>query len=161
MAAPNKKLAEALKSLRAIQKKNITAINTNELTRSHREQLLASGYILEIIKGWYIISNPGEKKGDSTLWYSSFWNFCSGFLDNRYKKKWCISPEQSVSLHSGNFSIPNQLIIRSPDANNTKTELSYNTSLFNLKSSLPGDDEMDVKEGIRICLLYTSDAADE
>ena len=150
MAAPNKKLAEALKSLRAIQKKNITAINTNELTRSHREQLLASGYILEIIKGWYIISNPGEKKGDSTLWYSSFWNFCSGFLDNRYKKKWCISPEQSVSLHSGNFSIPNQLIIKSPDANNTKTNLPFNTSLFNLKASLPGDDEMDVKEGIRM-----------
>jgi len=56
MAAPNKKLAEALKSLRKLQSKKITAINTNNLIRSHREQLLANGYILEIMKGWYIIS---------------------------------------------------------------------------------------------------------
>jgi len=150
MSLPNEKLAESLKFLRKLQQNNGTVLRSQNLPRIHRERLLKNNFIHEVIKGWYIITNPIETKGESTLWYSSYWYFCSKFLEFKYKKNWCISPEQSISIQSGNLNIPKQLLIRSPKANNTLTELPYHTSLFNSKSELPNKSEIEVKNGLRI-----------
>src|ERR1022692_2464061 len=108
MATPAEKLAESLEKLKALQDKGITAIPTGVLSRTHRERLLQKGFIKEVYQGWYIISSPNETPGDSTSWYTSYWVFCSQFLDHNYKDKWCISPEQSLLLHAGNWTVPQQ-----------------------------------------------------
>ena len=150
MATPNENLAESLKVLNRLQKKNGLIIKTKELSRVHRQRLSINGYIREIINGWYIISNPAELKGESTQWYSSFWNFCSRYLNERYKKDWCISPEQSLLIQCGNYAIPKQLYVRAPKANNSLTRLPFDTSLVNIKSKLPNNAEIVINSELRL-----------
>jgi len=156
MAAPNVKLAESLKILNGLQNKYGTVIKSDEMSRVHRERLIKTGFLQKVLKGWYIISVPESSGGGSTLWYSSFWNFCSRYLQDKFKKKWCVSPEQSLILHSGNLSVPKQLIIRAIKANNTVTPLPYNTSIVNIKSSLPDNSEIVIFEGMRLLSSRTA-----
>lgn len=76
MATPSEKLADSLEALRKIQEQK-TIIQTSELSRTHRGRLLKSGFLREVIKGWYILSRPDELEGDTTGWYTSFWHFCA------------------------------------------------------------------------------------
>ena len=110
MATPAEKLAESLEALQILQNSGMVAIKTDALTRTNRERLLANGFIKEIYKGWYIIVSPNETKGDTTSWYSSYWQFCSQVLEDMYQDNWCITPEQSLLIHAGNWTVPQQLI---------------------------------------------------
>lgn len=150
MATPSEKLAESLEALRQLQEKGIVALKFDTLSRTHRERLIDSGFIKEVYKGWYMCTPPSEMKGDSTSWYSSYWQFCAQLIADKYKENWCISPEQSLLIHAGNWTVPQQLIIKSPDAGNFKTDLPFNTSLFHIKSTLPAKSEIVEKEGIKI-----------
>src|ERR1700680_1962432 len=117
MAAPSAKRAQSLEILGHLQNSHgAAAIRARDLSRTHRERLLANGFLQEIIKGWYIPSRPDEGKGESTAWYASFWCFCAVYLEKRFSKNWCLSPEHSLSLHGGNWTVPRQLVVRSPKA---------------------------------------------
>src|SRR5271165_4503621 len=110
MPAPSEKLAQSLEILGNLQNSNgIAAVRARDLSRTHRERLLANGFLQEVIKGWYIPSRPDEVKGESTAWYALFWRFCAVYLEARFGKEWCLSPEQSLSLHGGNRTVPRQL----------------------------------------------------
>lgn len=156
MATPGEKLAQSLEVLKKLHDKCITAIKTSELKRVHRERLLKNGFLKEVVKGWYISVPSDEPQGDSTSWYASYWNFCSIYLANRYGDSYCISAEQSLQIHSGNWTIPHQLIIRSTNGTNSNTPLPHGTSLFTMKSTLPEEAEIVVKDGIRMLTLPSS-----
>lgn len=151
MPAPPEKLAQSLEVLRKLQQSHgAGAIRARDLSRTHRERLLANGFLQEVIKGWYIPSRPDELKGESTTWYASFWRFCAVYLQDRFSKDWCLSPEQSVSLHADNWTVPRQLVVRSPKARNKVTKLPHGTSLLDLRAALPAASDRKEKEGIRI-----------
>lgn len=156
MATPGEKLAESLEKLKEIQDKGLVAIKTSDLTKVHRRRLVKNGFIREVIKGWYIMTPHDEQKGDSTSWFSSFWDFCGRYLEDRYGEDYCISAEQSLMLHAGNNSVPTQLIIRSTKGNNSPTSLLFGTSLFAMKSPLPNVAEIELKNGIRMVSLASS-----
>ncbi len=144
MLSPAEKLAESLGALRALQDRGVLAIRSRDLTRRHRERLLANGFLEKVMKGWYIASRPGEAVGDSSAWYASFWEFCAAYLAQRFGADWCLSPEQSLSLHAGNRLVPRQLLVRSPKGRNRVTGLPYGTSLLDLRSAIPESrDEID------------------
>ena len=64
MSAPSEKLAQSLEMLSKLQSSNgAAAIRSRDLTRTHRERLLANGFLQEVMKGWYIPSRPDEVKG--------------------------------------------------------------------------------------------------
>jgi hypothetical protein len=128
MAAPSEKLARSLQALKALQDKGTVAIRSSDLERLDRERLVANGFLLPVIKGWYVPSRPDEAAGESTAWYASFWNFCASYLNERFGIEWCLSPEQSVSLHAGNRSVPRQLLVRSPKGDNKITDLPHGYS---------------------------------
>ena len=137
MATPQDKLAESLAVLKRLQDKGIVAIHTKNMTRTHRERLLKNGFIKEVMKGWYIPSRPEEPAGESTAWYASFWGFCADYLHSRFGNQWCLSPEQSLSIHSGNWNVPAQLIVRTPKGGNKPTSLLHNTSIMDVRLKLP------------------------
>jgi hypothetical protein len=88
-------------------------------------------------------------------------DFCIKFFDFKYGDDWCISAEQSLLLHSGNYTVPLQLIVKSPLANNTVTNLPFNTTLFNLKAELSEANLRMQQNGIRSytlsgALIYAS-----
>lgn len=156
MATPAERLADSLDELRKLQEDGKVAIQSDELSRTHRERLVENGFLKEVVRGWYIISRPDEKPGDTTSWYSNFWHFCSRFLNEKYQENWCISAEQSMQIHAGNWKVPDQLIIKSPEANNFKTELLHTTSLFSMRSALPVKKETIEIKGIRMLTLPAS-----
>ncbi len=157
MAAPNEKLAQSLEEIKKLQDKDGTAIiKSDSLSRTHRERLLSNGFIKEVIKGWYITSNPSERKGDTTSWYAGFWKFCKMYLNDRFGNDWCLSPEQSLSLYCENWTIPKQLIVRSPKASNNVTNLIFDTSIVDAVLAMPKKDDVSEKNGIRIFSLTSA-----
>jgi hypothetical protein len=137
MATPSEKLAQSLEILQNLQNTNgASAIRAKNITRTHRERLLQNGFLHEVMKGWYIPTRPDDQRGDSTAWYASFWQFCAVYLEERFGKDWCLSPDQSLLIHSGNWTVPQQLLVRSPNAKNNVIPLPHNTSLFDVRSSL-------------------------
>ena len=156
MATPSEKLAASLEILKALQDKGKIAIKRSELTRTHKDRLLKNGFISEVYSGWFIISSQETKEGDSTSWYSSYWKFCAQYLNYKYKNQWCMSAEQSLMIHAGNWTVPKQLIIKSPKANNFKTDLPFDTSLFHMKSKLPLKSEVEILDGLNVLSLSSA-----
>ena len=153
MVTPSEKLAQSLEVLRDLQKRGMVAIRSGDLTRTHRERLRRNGFLLEVIKGWYIPAHPDETAGESTTWYASFWRFCAAYLQHRFDADWCLSPEQSLSLHVENWRVPRQLLVRATKARNNITVLPHDTSLLDVRASLPVDSEIQKKNGLRLFSL--------
>ncbi len=153
MATPREKLAASLEALRVLQDQGAVAIQTADLGRTHRERLLANGYLQDVMKGWYIPARPDDAIGESTAWYTSFWAFCAAYLTKRFGGNWCLSPEHSLSLHVGNQTVPRQLLVRSTKGGNTVTALPYGTSLFDIRAAVPPEKDTVQRNGLRLYAL--------
>jgi fido (protein-threonine AMPylation protein) len=153
MVTPADKLAASLAVLKGLQDTGRVALRASDMSRTHRERLLKAGFIREVMKGWYLASRPDELAGESTSWYTSFWAFSSSYLESRFEEEWCVSPEQSISLHIGNRTVPRQLLVRSPRGNNKPTGLIHDTSIFDVRLELPPAADREVKDGMRVYKL--------
>ncbi|MBU4318009.1 MAG: hypothetical protein KKF30_12155 [Proteobacteria bacterium] len=146
MVAPNEKLADSLSQLEALQNRGVAAVRSDDLSRTHREPLVKNGFLQEVLRGWYVPVRPDEVAGESTAWYASFWGFCAAYLNARFGDNWCLSPEQSLSLHVGNRNVPRQLLVRAPIAGNNVTKLPFDTSLFDTRAAMPDDGQISEKD---------------
>ncbi|MDH5299631.1 MAG: Fic family protein [Desulfobulbaceae bacterium] len=156
MAAPSEKLAESLEVLGRLQRNGSVAIRARDLSRTHRERLLRDGFLQEVMKGWYVPSRPDEMPGESTAWYTSFWRFCADYLVSRFGTDWSLSPEQSLLLHADNWTVPPQLLVRSPKGRNKVTPLPHRTSLLDIRAALPAPTEVCERAGLR---FFSQEAA--
>lgn len=153
MATPQENLAESLKTLKKLQDRGVVAIRAAELSRAHRERLLKNGFLQEVMKGWYIPARPDKAAGESTAWYAAFWAFCAAYLRARFGSEWCLSPEQSLSLHAGNRAVPPQLVVRTPRGGNKVMTLPHGTSLLDLRAALPDEKGIEEKDRLRLFSL--------
>ena len=156
MASPSEKLAESLGVLHELQERDVVAIRSGDLTRTHRERLSKNGFLQEVIKGWYVPARPDETAGESTAWYASFWSFCAAYLQHLKGTNWCLSPEQSLSLHAENWTVPRQLLVRATKARNNITAFPHDTSLLDIRASIPEDKDIDIRDGLRLFSLPTA-----
>lgn len=156
MAIASEKLAASLEALETLQADGKAAIRSTDLTRVHRERLLGAGFIKEVMKGWYISSRPDEVAGESTAWYTSFWEFIAQYLSVRFGSDWSLSPEQSLILHSGRRTVPAQLLVRAPGARNRATEFPHGTSIFEARAKIAEGDELTIIDTLR---LFTVESA--
>ena len=151
MANPAVKLAQSLEELKKLQNNNgVAVVRTKDISRTHLDRLVSKGFLQRVLKGWYMSSNPEEKDGDSTSWYTSFWDFASAYCNSRFNDKWCLSPEQSLLLQSGITIVPKQLFVRSPNARNNITKLPFDTSFLEIELNIPSIKEIEIKNGLRI-----------
>jgi hypothetical protein len=153
MASPSEKLANSLEELQKLQKKGHIAIRSQDLSRTHRERLQKAGFIQSVIKGWYIPSRPDETAGESTAWYAAFWTFCSSYLNSRFKDDWSLSPEQSLAIHVGNWTVPRQLLVRTGKPTNNVTALPHGTALLDIHASIPAGHNTTITDGLRLFSL--------
>ncbi|MCG7980749.1 MAG: Fic family protein [gamma proteobacterium symbiont of Clathrolucina costata] len=153
MAKPSEKLAESLQALHELQARGTVAIRSADLSRTHRERLLRNGFLQEVIKGWYVPTRPDETAGESTAWYAAFWPFCAAYLQHLKGNDWCLSPEQSLSIHAENWTVPRQLLVRAIKARNNITALPHNTSLLDIRATLPDSKDIVEKNGLRLFSL--------
>jgi hypothetical protein len=73
------KLADALERARRGARRHI--LRTSDLSRGDRSYLLPRGYLQQIIKGWYLLTKPIERAGESAAWYAAFWDFLVVYLE--------------------------------------------------------------------------------
>jgi len=157
MASPAEKLAQSLEELKKLQNDNgFAVVRSSDLTRTHLDRLVSNGYLIQVIKGWYLSERPEKSEGDTTSWYTSFWYFISEYLNSRFQNKWCLSPKQSLQIHSGNWVVPKQLLVRSPLGKNNKTDLLHGISIFDIQLEIPPDDQMDIINGVRVYSLSST-----
>lgn len=91
MATPGQKLAASLEALQQAQTGSV--VRSSSLSRIHRERLIQNDFLLEVVKGWYIVVSPALNDGSSTPWFSSYWTFIAAYLNDRYGDDYCLSPE--------------------------------------------------------------------
>ena len=73
MAIPSEKLAQSLDVLRQLQESNNSpVIRSSEISRTHYERLVKNGFLMKVVGGWYIQSDPADVSGDTTAWYISY-----------------------------------------------------------------------------------------
>ena len=72
---PNARLVRALKALADLTSSNQFVVRGRELKSTDRRLLQDSGYLREILKGWYFVSNPAASSGDTTLFFANFWEY--------------------------------------------------------------------------------------
>lgn len=153
MVSPVEKLAQSLEKLQELQDADKVAIRSSALSRIHRERLVKNGFLNEVMKGWYIPARPDQHAGESTAWYASFWAFCAGYLADRFGSDWCLSPEQSLNLHVGDRTVPQQLIVRSSTGSNNITPLPQNTSILDFSAALPPKNDIEQKGQLNLVRL--------
>ena len=96
MATQNEKLAGSLEVLANVQQDGV--VRSLSLSRTHRERLIKSGFLQEVINGWLLVTNPGAADGESTVWYASFWSFVAHYLQSRFADDYCLAPEASPKI---------------------------------------------------------------
>jgi fido (protein-threonine AMPylation protein) len=149
MATPNEKLAESLAKLKVLQEGGRRVFRSNELSRIHRERLVANGFLQEVLRGWLISAGPSARAGDSTPWYASFWEFCACYCNERFGAQWHLSAEQSLYLHGEKTAIPDQLVVNSPRGSNNSVSLPFGTSIYDLKvSAMPLASDLVMQDGL-------------
>jgi hypothetical protein len=66
MSTPHEKLASSLEHLKVLQLQGRRIFRSNEFTRVHRERLLKTAFLREVMKGWLMSWNPDASRGDSS-----------------------------------------------------------------------------------------------
>ena len=107
----NKKLAAALHTLHKVLGSELGVIRGNQLKQPEREILQKNGFLQEIIKGWYFVSDPTAVQGDTTPFFANYWEYVSRYLNERFGEQYCLSPEHSLLIHAENNVIPKQVNI--------------------------------------------------
>ncbi len=124
----NKRIANALEEARDVSDEGI--ISSKELAPRSREILTNAGFLERIVRGWYMLVSP-ESPGSSTAWFSMFWPFVRRYLTDRFGEKgYCLSPQSSLDIYTGETTIPGQVIVLTAKNSNTTVQLPYGLSLL-------------------------------
>ncbi len=154
MPAPHEKLAASLAKLSELQSGGRRVFRSSELPRVHRERLVRAGFLTEIVKGWLATTSPGTLPGETTPWFSAFWEFCASYCSHRFGESWHLSPEQSLLLHAHNSNVPAQIVVCSPKGTNNALQLPFGTSLYDLnQKQMPPAADLSAWNGIRLLTL--------
>ena len=128
MATPGEKLATSLEVLNQLEHRNV--IRSSQISRVHRERLVQNGYLMEVAKGWYVITRPSINDGSSTPWFALYWTFISVYLNDRFGEDYCLSAESSLQLHTGSTIAPSQLVAIVKTKGTQQLKLPFETSLL-------------------------------
>ena len=133
-------LANSLERARQAARDNI--VQSTDLSRTRRERLLRAGWLTPVIRGWYILGHPGGQ-GETTQWFTSYWDFINQYLDKRFGTDYCLSVESSLDFHLNQNAVPSQLVVMTRKGGSSRLELLHRTSLFMYETEeLPGSREI-------------------
>lgn len=144
-------LADALERAKKAAPKGV--LRSADLRRADRELLLRSGYIKDIIKGWYFLIRPGSAAGESTAWYATFWDFLAAYLTERFGTDYCLSAVASLDLHAGSTVVPGQVVAMTAHSGKTMLNLPQNTSLLVYQDPKNLPKEVEIRNGLRVMPL--------
>lgn len=145
------KIAQALKRV-----KNAAAgthiLKSDALARGDRELLLTTGWLEEIIRGWYMLVRPDMATGDTAAWYANFWDFIHLYLQDRFGERYCLSAESSLDLHTEKSTVPKQLVVLTHQGGGV-TALMHGLSLITYVDKKKFPKQIDKKNKLNVMPL--------
>lgn len=124
-------IAQALTNVKKVTTaRGADIIRSNEIKRGDRELLVHTRWLQEIMKGWYMLTRPDLNDGDSTAWYTNFWDFLRIYLNERFGDHHCLSAESSLEIYTQSPIIPRQVIVLTPSGGTNNYQLPHDTSLL-------------------------------
>lgn len=149
-----RRLAAGLRRLKNYQDRGRVVFRTDDFTRGAREALVGAGFLRMVVKGWYLISRPGDASVDTTPWHAAVRDFVAGYCDARFGEDWHVSPAYSVLVHAGATALPKQVTIHSTRGGNHHLELPGGCSLIDLRVAEGTlSDHIEVRGGLRVLAL--------
>jgi hypothetical protein len=117
-------------------------VRGRDLPPAMRTFLIHQGCLPEIMKGWYFLIPPDAPRGETALWHANFWSFLGLYLEDR--GPYCLSPEVSLDLLSGETATPVHVTAILESGGNNVTTLRFadtgiTTSLLTYKARLPAN----------------------
>ena len=100
MPKPQEKLATSLAALAVLQEDGCRIFQSRQFKRMDGERLIKYGFLRKVVRGWLISASPEVAPGDTTPWYTSFWEFCHRYCSERFSGEWHLSPQLSLDLHA-------------------------------------------------------------
>ena len=142
---PNARLVRALKALADLTSSNQFVVRGRELKSTDRRLLQDSGYLREILKGWYFVSNPAASSGDTTLFFANFWEYLGYYLSDRFGDSYCLNPEGSLLRHAQYNIVPKQLIVMANVTQKVDLAFDHSIMIYSASDGLPvGDNVADI-----------------
>lgn len=129
-------------------------LSSNEIPRADRELLVKTGWLREIIRGWYLLVRPDAPIGDSTVWYAHFWDFLAVYLKTHFQEDYCLSAESSLDILLEKPLTPKQVIVIAKKAGSGAPRvLPYETSILIYSDPRKIPTEKIEKRGLQIMTL--------
>ena len=150
-ATNHTKLADALERATKAAPKGV--LRSANLRRADRDILRRTGYLKDIVKGWYFLVRPGIDAGESTAWYAAFGNFLATYLTERFGDDYCLNAVASLELQVGTTTVPRQVVAVTAHGGKTLLNLPHETAVlvYEDAKSLPA--EVESVDGLRVMPL--------
>lgn len=145
------KLSEALTALHAVLGAERGVIRGKQLKPATRRLLVGKGFLREILKGWYFVSDPTADQGDTTPFFANFWEYLAAYLNERFAAQYCLTPEHSLLRHAQNTVVPKQVSVMLA-VNQTQLQplaFAYSLMLYPAMSSFPPSQHIRTLHGLR------------
>ena len=122
-----------------------------ELKNATRVLLLEKGFLREILKGWYFVSDPAADAGDTTPFFANFWEYLGKYLSERFDTGYCLTAEQSLLRHAQHNVVPRQVNVMLALEQSQIQPLAYGHTvlLYPGKKSFPTEEKVRVVDGLR------------
>jgi len=149
------KLARAVTELHAVAGSEGGVVRGPELKNSTRLLLLEKGFLREILKGWYFVSDPFSEAGDTTPFFANFWAYLGKYLGERFGENYCLTAEQSLLRHAQHNVVPQQVNVMLAVEQSQIQPLVFEHALvlYPGKKSFPGPEHTVRLNGLRCMSL--------
>lgn len=133
------KFARALEELHGVLGSERGVVRGQQLTNVNRVLLLEAGYLREILKGWYFVSDPAAEQGDSTPFFANFWEYLARYLGERFGAGYCLTAEHSLLRHAQHNVIPKtvNVVLESNQSHVQELAFGHTVAMFPGKSAFP------------------------
>ena len=149
------KLARAVVELHAIVGSEGGVVRGSELKNPTRLLLMKKGFLREILKGWYFVSDPLAEAGDITPFLANFWAYLGKYLGERFGENYCLTAEHSLLRHAQHNVVPQQVNVMLALEQSQIQPLAYEHSLvlYPGKKSFPHPEHTVRLNGLRCMSL--------
>ena len=145
------KLAKALTELHQVLGSERGVVRGNQLRNAVRVLLLERGYLREILKGWYFVSDPLAAPGDTTPFFANYWEYLASYLSERFGNDYCLTAEHSLLRQAHHNVVPKQLNVMLAVNQSQIQELAFGHSvaLYPGGKSFPAPEYQEMVMGVR------------
>lgn len=151
------RLAQALTELHLVLGTDHGVVRGPQLSRATRVLLLEQGYLREILRGWYFVSDPTAEQGDTTPFYANFWEYLASYLGERFGTDYCLTAEHSLLRHAQYNVIPQTVNVALAVNQSQLQDLAYGHKLFLYpgRGGYPSASAQTLVQGLR-CMTMAS-----